>query len=102
MRALLHLRQQHPALRTGRLIHLFSDETGYAYVRESRPARETPQAETLLLVMKLRPAAHSDSGYFRYRGRARASSRADVECPRCDAQGLADYSQAPRVLVEHL
>jgi len=51
VRALLHLRQQHPALRTGRLIHLFSDETGYAYVRESRPGGETPQAESLLLVM---------------------------------------------------
>jgi neopullulanase len=32
---LLRLRREHDALRTGRLWHLFSDETSYAFLRES-------------------------------------------------------------------
>jgi glycosidase len=50
VRDLLHLRQEHPALRGGELIHIFGDDQILAYVREygGGPAGH---AEQLLMVM---------------------------------------------------
>jgi neopullulanase len=39
VRALLHLRREHPALGSGHLWHLFSDETSYIFARESEEER---------------------------------------------------------------
>ena len=50
VRNLLHLRQQHPALRRGEYIHLFNDSTTFAYVRDFRQGG-TEKPERLLLVM---------------------------------------------------
>jgi neopullulanase len=50
VRNLLHLRQQHSALRQGKYVHIFSDERTFVYVRDfSEKARERP--ERLLMVM---------------------------------------------------
>jgi glycosidase len=50
VRNLLHLRQEHPALRQGKYVHIFSDERTFVYVRDlAAKARERP--ERLLLVM---------------------------------------------------
>jgi glycosidase len=54
IRTLLHLRQEHPALRRGKLFYVFSDDTVYAYVRdlsESGDGSSTPSSERLLMVM---------------------------------------------------
>jgi len=39
VQTLLHLRREHPALRDGRLWHLFSDEASYVFLRESDEER---------------------------------------------------------------
>jgi glycosidase len=39
VKELLRLRREHPALRNGRLWHLFSDETSYVFARESEEER---------------------------------------------------------------
>jgi glycosidase len=54
VRALLHLRQQHPALRAGKLSLVFSDDQTYAFVRESSgeiDRTKTGPGERLLMVM---------------------------------------------------
>jgi len=54
VRNLLHLRQQHPALRRGRYVHIFSDEHTLVYVRdfrESQVDKATQHRERLLMVM---------------------------------------------------
>ncbi|MGD0164190.1 MAG: alpha-amylase family glycosyl hydrolase [Candidatus Sulfotelmatobacter sp.] len=50
VRDLLRIRQQHPALRRGELIHLFGDEQVLAYVRQCPGGADGP-AEQLLVVM---------------------------------------------------
>ena len=52
VRDLLHLRQQHAALRRGDYIHLFSNATTFAYVRHFRGG-PGEKAERLLLVMNV-------------------------------------------------
>jgi glycosidase len=49
VRTLLHLRQQHPALRLGRYLHIFSDDQTFVYVRDFGGAAAAP--ERLLMVM---------------------------------------------------
>ncbi|HYL62208.1 MAG TPA: alpha-amylase family glycosyl hydrolase [Candidatus Methylomirabilis sp.] len=39
VQALLHLRRQHPALQTGKMWHLFSDEASYVFLRETEEER---------------------------------------------------------------
>jgi glycosidase len=39
VQALLRLRREHPALQSGRLWHLFSDETAYVFLRETEEER---------------------------------------------------------------
>ena len=39
VQALLRLRREHPALQSGKLWHLFSDETAYAFLRETEEER---------------------------------------------------------------
>jgi neopullulanase len=39
MQALLRLRREHPALQSGKLWHLFSDETAYVFLRETEEER---------------------------------------------------------------
>ncbi len=51
-RRLLHLRQQHPALRRGSYIHIYSDEDTFVYVRDF-------QSERLLLLMNNASAART-------------------------------------------
>src|SRR5262249_8860211 len=48
LRELLHLRQQHPALRRGKYVHIFSDDRTLVYVRDFQQGRA---AERLLMVM---------------------------------------------------
>ncbi len=49
VRTLLHLRQQHPALRLGKYLHIFSDDHTFVYVRDFGGAAAAP--ERLLMVM---------------------------------------------------
>jgi glycosidase len=54
VRTLLHLRQQHPALRQGRYVHIFSDDRTFVYVRdfhEPSKGQEAQPAECLLMLM---------------------------------------------------
>jgi neopullulanase len=50
VRELLRLRQEHPALRGGELIHIFADDQVFAFVRQHAAAPDGP-AEQLLVVM---------------------------------------------------
>lgn len=50
VRDLLRLRQEHPALRGGELIHIFADDQVFAFVRQHAVAPNEP-AEQLLVVM---------------------------------------------------
>jgi neopullulanase len=50
VQALLHLRQRHPALRKGELIHIFGDDQVLAYVRQYAGGPDA-SAEQLLVVM---------------------------------------------------
>jgi glycosidase len=53
VRDLLHLRQQHPALRRGKYINIFSDDRTLVYVRDLRAeaARPDQRSERLLVFM---------------------------------------------------
>src|SRR5207302_9472616 len=53
LRALLHLRQQHPALRWGRQTNIFSDDQTYAYLRDSKSSAQPTknQPEQLLMLL---------------------------------------------------
>ena len=54
IRSLLHLRQQHSALRWGKYIHIFSDEHTFAYLRDLRDPGKLPRGERrecLLMLM---------------------------------------------------
>jgi glycosidase len=55
VRGLLHLRQQHPALRRGKYLHIFSDAQTFAYVRDF-PGGGTPPADRELLLMLMNNA----------------------------------------------
>jgi glycosidase len=50
LRELLHLRQQHPALRRGRYNHIFSDNQTFAFIR-ALPGDGVQAQETLFMVM---------------------------------------------------
>lgn len=50
VRELLQLRQEHPALRGGELIHIFADDQIFAFVRQHAASPDGP-AEQLLVVM---------------------------------------------------
>jgi len=50
VRNLLRLRQEHPALRGGELIHIFADDQVFAFVRQHTAGPDGP-AEQLLAVM---------------------------------------------------
>jgi glycosidase len=53
LRALLHLRQQHPALRRGSYIHIFSDDQTFVYLRDFQGdiKQTTDQPERLLMLL---------------------------------------------------
>ena len=52
VRSLLHLRQQHPALRRGNYVHIFSDERTFIYVRDFQGGKATKEdPERLLMLM---------------------------------------------------
>ncbi|MCU1255296.1 MAG: alpha amylase [Candidatus Angelobacter sp.] len=52
VRQLLHLRQQHPALRRGKYLHIFDDERTFAYLRDfPGEGAHADGAEKLLMVM---------------------------------------------------
>jgi neopullulanase len=51
VRRLLHLRQQHPALRRGKYVHIFSDAQTFAYVRDFPGGAQTGGRELLLMLM---------------------------------------------------
>jgi glycosidase len=53
LQSLLTLRKQHPALRRGRYVHIFSDERTFVYVRDFQPRADSSgqQAERLLMLM---------------------------------------------------
>ena len=53
VRDLLHLRQQHPALRRGKFLHIFSDDRTFVYVRdfEAKAGRADQGSERLLFFM---------------------------------------------------
>jgi glycosidase len=53
LQALLHLRQQHPALRWGRQTHIFSDDRTYVYLRDFQDSRKQTknQSEHLLMLL---------------------------------------------------
>ena len=48
LRELLHLRQQHPALRRGKYVHIYSDDRTLVYLRDFQQGRA---AERLLILM---------------------------------------------------
>jgi glycosidase len=50
LRALLHLRREHPALRRGRFLHIFSDDQTFAFVRDFQGEGAAP-AERLFVIM---------------------------------------------------
>jgi neopullulanase len=62
---LLRLRQQHPALRTGKLWHLAADDTSYVYMRESEAERlviafnNATAEKSLRLALRDTPAENS-------------------------------------------
>jgi glycosidase len=58
VRDLLRLRQQHPALRQGKYLHIFSDAQTFAYVRDFRGGG-TPPADRELLLMLMNNADQS-------------------------------------------
>src|SRR5215469_10908039 len=53
VRSLLHLRQQHPAMRKGRYEHIFSDDRTFAYLRDFHAEKNgtNEQPERLLMLM---------------------------------------------------
>jgi glycosidase len=54
VRSLLHLRQQHPALRRGKYIHIFSDDSTFVYLRDfpaERKRKTIERPERLLMLM---------------------------------------------------
>ena len=54
VRGLLHLRQQHPALRRGNYVHIFSDDRTFVYLRDFRGDNKSKVAERperLLMLM---------------------------------------------------
>jgi glycosidase len=51
VRTLLRLRKEHPALRTGKLFDLLSDDQTYAYVRESAGSPDPKQTQERLLMV---------------------------------------------------
>jgi glycosidase len=53
LRSLLHLRQQHPALRGGKYFHIFSDDRTFVYLRDfqQHQARSGQRQERLLVLM---------------------------------------------------
>ena len=54
LRRLLELRRQHPALRYGKYIHIFSDDSTFVYIRNSGATgtgRHVTPAESLLMLM---------------------------------------------------
>ena len=58
---LLYLRRDHPALRQGNYVHIFSDDRTFVYVRDFTGEKTGPAPERLLMVMARRDArsAHS-------------------------------------------
>ena len=80
VRSLLHLRQQHPALRWGKYVHIFGDDHTLVYVRTFRG--EKIRAERLLLLMNNADQSHT------------------VEVEISDTV-LADAKTVTRIMAEH-
>lgn len=89
VQSLLRLRHEHPALQTGRLWHLFSDETAYAFLRETEEDRVlvafNNSAEARVLKISLRDTpAKGMAGFKSLLGQAKAEvfgSEARVTVP---------------------
>ena len=77
VQTLLRLRREHPALQSGRMWHLFSDETAYVFLRESEEERVlvafNNSAEPRELKIPLRDTpAQGAAGFTRVLGQAKA------------------------------
>jgi glycosidase len=77
VQTLLRLRREHPALQSGKLWHLFSDETAYAFLRETEEERVlvvfNNSAETRELKIPLHDTtAQGATGFTPVFGRAKA------------------------------
>jgi glycosidase len=79
VQTLLRLRREHPALQNGRLWHLYSDETAYAFLRETEEERvlvafnNSAEARGLRIPLKNTPA-EGVAGFTRAFGQARADA----------------------------
>jgi neopullulanase len=88
LRDLLRLRREHPALRTGKLTHLFSDEGAYVFVRQSEDERlvvvfnNEAKARTLLIPQADTSLEHALRASRLY---GRASAETDGKQLRVDA-----------------
>lgn len=51
VRTLLHLRQQHPALRRGQYVYIFSDDRTFIYVRDFQGGKATKEDPERLLIL---------------------------------------------------
>ena len=89
VQSLLRLRHEHPALQTGRLWHLFSDETAYVFLRETEEDRvlvafnNSAEARVLKISLIDTPAKGA-AGFKRLLGQAKAEvfgSEARVTVP---------------------
>ena len=94
---LLHLRREHPALQSGKLWHLFSDDSSYVFLRESDEERilvvfnNAKESRTLVVPTVNTPASGTASLISRY-GSARTTLSAGGFSVTAPAQSLSIFS----------
>ncbi len=97
VRQLLKLRRQHPALTRGKLAHLFSDDSGYVFLRQSDEERllvvfnNAKESRTLSIPLLDTPAAGASSASRLY-GQAKAGVTANTLSITAPAQSLSILS----------
>ena len=96
VQTLLRLRREHPALQNGRLWHLFSDETAYAFLRETEEERvlvvfnTSAEARGLRIPLKNTPA-EGVAGFTRAFGLAKADASSGEARITMPAQSISIF-----------
>jgi glycosidase len=94
---LLRLRREHPALSTGNLTHLFSDDSAYAFLRHTQDERllivfnNAKESRTLSIPMLDTPAAGA-SGFSVLYGQATAQASTKGLTINAPAQSISIFS----------
>lgn len=94
---LLHVRRQHPALQSGKLSHLFSDDSAYIFLRQSDEERlvivfnNAQKSRTLEVPVRDTPAAGAASAISVY-GSARMTVSPSAFSVTAPAQSLSIFS----------